>query len=77
MDYKINKIQQYYIAKQDNKNFFKNIENLGPKDLKEIVINSFRDIFYLLIGNKDFYNKCTILKFFIIFKSSKNLTFQK
>ena len=37
MDYKINKIQQYYIEKQDNKNFIQNINNMGPKDVKEIV----------------------------------------
>jgi len=37
MDYKINKIQQYFINKQDNKNFANNIENLGPNDVKQIV----------------------------------------
>ena len=37
MDYKINKIQQHYIKKGDSKNFMKNIENLNPKEVHEIV----------------------------------------
>ncbi len=37
MDYKINKIQQYFISKNDNINFLKNIENMGPKEVNEIV----------------------------------------
>lgn len=50
MDYKINKIQQYFINKKDNKNFMGNIENLGPKDVKEIVTN----FFILMIDLIDF-----------------------
>ena len=87
MDYKINKIQQYYISKQDNKNFIKNIENLGPKDVKEIVNKIFvkykwinfqlNQIYFL---NKIFkkYKFNYSKKINLNKKSSlKNLTFQK
>lgn len=37
MDWEVRKIEKYYLTEKDPKNLYKNIEDMTPQELKEIV----------------------------------------
>ena len=39
MEWEIRKIEKYYIEKKDPKNLYKNVEDMTPQELREIVFS--------------------------------------
>lgn len=39
MDWEIRKIEKYYLEKKDPKNLYKNVEDMTPQELREIVFS--------------------------------------
>ena len=37
MDWEVRKIEKYYLEKKDPKNLYKNVEDMTPQELREIV----------------------------------------